>query len=222
MNGEVVVVDDVASAFADLVVATNARDQAPRTIVLSGGGTARRCYEVLATRSGVDWPTMTVLFGDERWVPLDHADSNEGMARDELLDHVAVGSVRSLHGGGPTIEAAAEAYDVLLRSLPPADLVHLGLGPDGHTASLFPGSDALATVDRLVVSSAAGLEPWHERLTWTLPAIATARHVVVTVEGEAKREVWERLLAGDTELPAARITAARITWLVDRGLVQPA
>jgi 6-phosphogluconolactonase len=209
MNGEVVAVDDVADAFADLVV----REQ-PRTIALSGGGTARRCYEVLATRSGIDWPSVVVLFGDERWVPVDHPDSNEGMARQELLDHVAVGTVHSLREAGPTIGAAAADYDRLLRGIEPVDLVHLGLGPDGHTASLFPGSPALSVNEHLVAPNQPGLEPWHERLTWTLPALNSARHVVFTVEGEAKADAFRRVLAGD-DLPAARVAAARVTWLVD-------
>lgn len=212
MNGEVVVVDDVASAFADLVVR-----EAPRTIALSGGGTARRCYESLATRGAVDWPATTVLFGDERWVPVDHPDSNEGMARAELLDHVPVGTVHSMRGTGDDIDDAARAYDGLLRGFAAVDLVHLGLGPDGHTASLFPGSPALDETDRLVVAAAPRLEPFHERLTFTLPALARAAHVVFTVEGAAKRAALDRVRAGD-DLPAARVHAARVTWLVDRSL----
>ena len=204
MIGNVDLVDDVAAAFADLVV----REQ-PRSIALSGGATARRCYEALAARSGIDWPSTEVLFGDERQVPVDDPDSNEGMAREELLDHVAVGRVHSL------VELGAPAYDALLRGRGGIDLVHLGLGPDGHTASLFPGSDALDEVDRLVVTTAARQPPFVERLTFTLPAIARARHVVFTVEGEKKRAVWRRVVAGD-DLPATRVAADVVTWLVDR------
>jgi len=202
VNGEVVVVDDVATAFADLVVR-----EAPRTIALSGGGTARRCYETLASRSGIDWPSVTVLFGDERLVPVDHVDSNEGMAREELLDHVAVGAIHSM------TESTAEDYDDLVRRLGGIDVVHLGLGPDGHTASLFPGSPALQVTDRLVVDTEPGLPPPHRRRTLTLPGIALGRHVVVTVEGEAKADAWRRVQRGD-DVPAARVRAARLTWLV--------
>jgi len=212
MRPDVVTVDDVAAAFADLVV----REQ-PRTLAVSGGGTARRCYEVLATRSGVDWPSVTVLVGDERWVPVDHEDSNEGMARAELLDHVPVGAVHSMRGAGDDPESAAAAYDELVRGLGAIDLVHLGMGPDGHTASIFPGSPTLGETERLVVAAEPGLEPLHRRVTLTLPGIALARHAVFTVEGDAKADVLRRVLDGDDSLPAARVRAARVTWLVARG-----
>ena len=202
-------VDDVAAAFADLVV----RDQ-PRTIALSGGGTARRCYEALAARSGIPWRDVVVLIGDERWVPVDHEDSNEGMAREELLDHVEPGAVHSMVGAGDTPEAAAAAYDDLVRGLGAIDLVHLGMGPDGHTASIFPGSPTLGVTDRLVVAAEPGLEPLHRRVTLTLPGIALARHAVFTVEGDAKQDVLRRALDGDESLPAARVRAERVTWLV--------
>jgi 6-phosphogluconolactonase len=206
VHGEVELVDDVANAFADRVV----REQ-PRTIALSGGGTAKRCYELLATRSGLDWPSIEVLFGDERVVPVDHPDSNEGMARAELLDHVPVGTIHSM------ASSDAERYDALVRSLGSIDLVHLGLGPDGHTASLFPGTPALDVTDRLVVGNEAKVEPLVPRLTLTLPGIALGRHVVFTVEGEGKLDAWRRVRSGD-DLPAGRVDAARVTWLVSREL----
>jgi 6-phosphogluconolactonase len=207
VNGEIEYVDDVAIAFADLVV----REQ-PRTMALSGGDTARRCYEALAARSGIDWPSVTVLFGDERLVPVDDPDSNEGMAREELLDHVPVGAVHSL------ARSDAESYEDLLRELGTIDFVHLGMGPDGHTASLFPGSPALDVTDHLVVEVEPKRPPFHPRLTFTLGGIALGRHVVVTVEGEEKRDAWHRLLEGEEDLPAARVQAERVTWLVDRAL----
>jgi 6-phosphogluconolactonase len=206
VHGEIALVDDVANAFADLVV----RDQ-PRTIALSGGGTAKRCYELLATRSGIDWSDVEVLFGDERVVPVSHPDSNEGMARAELLDHVGPKAVHSM------ASSDAERYDALVRSLGSIDLVHLGMGPDGHTASLFPGTPALDETERLVVGNEAKLEPFVPRLTFTLPAIALARHVVITVEGEEKHDAWRRVRSGE-DLPAGRVDAARVTWLVSRDL----
>jgi 6-phosphogluconolactonase len=202
------VVDDVAGAFADLVVA-----EAPTTIVLSGGGTARRSYERLAGTPGIDWAGVTVLFGDERWVPVSSEDSNEGMARQVLLDVVAPAEVRSLRGAGETLEEAAAAYDTEVAALAGLDLVHLGLGDDGHTASLFPGSPALDVVDRLVVATGDDAHP-HPRLTFTFPAMARARLAVVTVSGTDKAEAWRRLGEGE-DLPAARIRAERVLWLVD-------
>lgn len=206
--GEVRVVDDVASAFALLVA-----DEAPGSVALSGGGTARRCYETLAATPGVDWTSVTVLFGDERWVPVTSEESNEGMARQVLLDRVAPVKVRSLRGAGDTPEEAAAAYDAEVAVLAGPDLVHLGLGGDGHTASLFPGSPALEVDDRLVVATGDDAHPYR-RLSFTFPAIARARLVVVTVSGPEKAGAWRRLCRGD-DVPAARISAERVLWLVD-------
>jgi 6-phosphogluconolactonase len=145
-------------------------------------------------------------------------DSNEGMARAVLLDRVGPRAIHSMagagadhHGGGA--EAAALAYDAQVAAAPPIDHVHLGLGPDGHTASLFPGSAALAVTDRLVVTNGDALHP-HPRLTFTYPALQRARLVVFTVAGEDKRDAFTRIQAG-ADLPAARVTADRVLWLVD-------
>jgi 6-phosphogluconolactonase len=207
MQGEVRIVDDVARAFADVVVET-----APASIALSGGDTAKEAYEALATRD-LDWSRIDVWFGDERFVPVDDPDSNEGMARAALLDQVGPRSNRSMAGAGDTADAAARAYDALVAGAPPIDLVHLGLGPDGHTASLFPGSAALTVTDRLVVTNGDELHP-HPRLTFTYPALARARFVVFTVAGGDTRDPFARIRAGD-DLPAAHVTAERVLWLVD-------
>ncbi len=208
MNGEIRVVDDVPQAFAALVA-----DVAPRSIALSGGGTAKDCYELLAG-ADVDWAEVSVLFGDERWVPVDDPDSNEGMARAVLLDRVQPHAIHSLCSAGDTIDAAASGYDALLRELGPVGLVHLGLGPDGHTASLFPGSRALEEGERLVVPNPGDATHPHDRLTFTFPAIEQSELVVFTVAGEDKREAFARVRAGD-DVPAARVTAQRAIWLVD-------
>lgn len=207
--GEVEVVDDVAAAFSTLV-----QDEAPATVALSGGGTARRCYQRLATAPGLDWSSITVFFGDERWVPVVSKDSNEGMARQVLLDLIGPAEIRSLRGAGSTPEQAAAAYDTEVAALPGLDVVHLGLGDDGHTASLFPGSPALEVDDRLVVATGDDTHP-HPRLTFTFPAIARARLVVVTVSGAGKAEAWGRVTRGE-DVPAGRIRAERVLWVVDR------
>jgi 6-phosphogluconolactonase len=207
--GEVRVVDHVPPAFAELVTAT-----APRSIVLSGGDTARKCYELLATAADVDWPRVAVFFGDERWVPVHDPDSNEGMARVTFLDEVEPSVIHSMRNAGPTIEAAADQYDALVRDAPPIDLVHLGLGPDSHTASIFPGSSTVDETERFVVTAGDDAHP-HPRLTFTFPGIARSRLVVFTVEGADKREALERVRRSD-DLPAARVTAERVIWLVDR------
>ena len=202
-------VDDVPAAFADLVVA-----ETPTSIAFSGGSTARQGYEQLAARGGaIAWPDVDVRFGDERWVPVDDPDSNEGMTRAALLDHVPVRAVHSPRGAGDTIDQAAAAYDAAVAAAPPIDLVHLGLGPDGHTASLFPGSAALAVDDRLVVPNEDDLHP-HPRLTFTFPALARSRLIVFTVAGEDKRDALARVRAAE-DVPAARVDAERVVWLVD-------
>jgi 6-phosphogluconolactonase len=135
------------------------------------------------------------------------------MARAVLLDRVGPRSIHSMAGAGDTADAAAAAYDALVGAAPPIDLVHLGLGPDGHTASLFPGSAALAVTDRLVVTNGDDLHP-HPRLTFTYPALARSRFVVFTVAGDDKRDAFSTIRSGG-DLPAAHVTAERVLWLVD-------
>ena len=207
--GEVRVVPDVPAAWAALVV-----EAAPRTIALSGGGTAAACYRALAGRAEeVAWSEVTVLFGDERWVPAGDPDSNERLAREALLDHVHPAAVRSMASAAAELEDAADAYAAVVASLAPLDVIHLGLGEDGHTASLFPGSPALEEHLALVVATGDDLHP-HRRLTLTYPGIATGRLVVVTVAGSDKAPAWARLCAGE-DVPAARIGAEQVVWLVD-------
>lgn len=212
LPGTVEIVDDVAGAFARLVVG-----EAPRSVALSGGETAEQCY---AAWRGLapDLSGVEVFISDERFVPVTDPDSNEGMARRALLDHVGAPVIHSMFRPGP-IDDAARAYDALVRAAPPIDIVHLGLGPDGHTASLFPGSATLDERERFVVVAGDAAHP-HPRLTFTFPAIARARLVVVTVAGEEKRDAVERIRAGE-DLPAARIRAGRVLWLGDRAALGP-
>ena len=206
LPGEIRVVDDVADAFAQLV-----RETAPRSVGLSGGELAERCYERLRDVS-LDWSTIDVFFGDERFVPIDSPDSNEGLARRVLLDHV---QPKTIHGmaRGSSPDEAADLYEALIRESPPIELLHLGLGPDGHTASLFPESPALDETRRLVVATGDDLHP-HPRITLTFPGIARSPLVVITVAGREKRDAVERIRAGE-DLPGARIRAERILWLGD-------
>lgn len=207
LPGMTEVVDDVAAAFAQLVLR-----ESPGSVALSGGGTAERCYEAVRALEP-DWSGVEVFFGDERFVPVADPESNEGMARRVLLDHVRPRVIHSMFRPGP-IDDAARAYDELVRNAPPIDLVHLGLGPDGHTASLFPGSPALDETERLVVPAGDAAHT-HPRLTFTFPAIARGRLVVVTVAGAEKRDAIERIRAGE-DLPGARVRADRVLWLGDR------
>jgi 6-phosphogluconolactonase len=209
LQGEIRIVPHVPSAFAQLVT-----EDAPRSIALSGGDTARACYQLFATAANVDWSGVDVFFGDERWVSVHDPDSNEGMARLAFLDELDPSWVHSLRRAGDTIDEAAANYDELLRSYGSIDLIHLGLGPDGHTASLFPGSAALEERERLVVPNPGDATHPHDRLTFTFPALARSRTVVFTVAGEGKREAFARIRAGD-DLPAARVEAEHVIWLVD-------
>ncbi len=223
MNGEIRVVPSVPDAFARLVTEEVAGRSTDRfSLFLSGGSTAQECYAALAQPAPhapqpIDWQSVDVYLGDERCVPLDDPDSNHRMIADTLLSRVGpVGSDHPMYRSGRPDEAAA-SYQTELAALPAFDLVHLGLGPDGHTASLFPDSTALAVVDPgvLVVANTdpRGNNP-HARITLTFPGIARARLVVVTVADASKAEAFAGLVAGE-DLPAARVTAERVVWLVD-------
>ena len=215
MNGELVVVDDLQGEFAERVIECfHTRPDENFSLALSGGDTARRCYERLAVDGAeqIDWWAVDVFWGDERCVPPDHHDSNERLAREALLERVgAANAVYPMRcDDGP------EPYQMKLGELGRLDLVHLGLGADGHTASLFPNSPALdADPGRLVAMNQdpTGHHP-HERMTLTLTGIARGRHVIFTVSGEDKREAM-RLVMDGAEIPAARVQAERILWLVD-------
>ncbi len=188
LPGQIRIVDDVPRAFARLVAELHARLRSRS----SGGELAHRCYAALR-RETIAWSAVDVYFGDDRVVPVESDDSNEGMARRILLDAVGPRAVHSM------VAAGADAYDALVRAAPPIDIVHLGLGPDGHTASLFPGSAALDEQERFVVEAGDDLHP-HPRLTFTFPAIARSVLAVVTVEGEEKRDPIRRIRAGE-DLP---------------------
>jgi 6-phosphogluconolactonase len=205
--GKLEVVDDVGQAFRDLVV-----ERAPSSLGLSGGDTARECYEPLAD-APVDWANVECFMSDERWVPITDPQSNEGMARAAFADRVGVAAFYSMYRADLTIEDAAVAYDELVRTKPPIALLHLGLGPDGHTASLFPGTVALDVRDRFVVPNGDDRHP-APRLTFTYPAIERSPLVVFTVAGAEKRDPLAAVAAGK-DLPATYVRAAEVLWLVD-------
>lgn len=215
-NGELKVVDDVPAAFAEIVarefLASSTRAGGSRfAMALSGGDTARACYERLATISSIDWSELDLFLGDERCVPPEDQASNQRLVRESLL---APTGGRSRFT--PMDCADAGAYNAILGSLPALDVIHLGLGPDGHTASLFPGSTALQAPPGLLVvenEDPTGRNPF-PRLTMTLPAIARARLVVFTVAGASKADALGQVLAGE-DLPAGRVRAERVVWLCD-------
>jgi 6-phosphogluconolactonase len=195
-------------------------------VALAGGSTPKATYEILARGYGgpedLDWSKVHAFFGDERSVPPDHEDSNYRMAREALLSHVPVGSVHRMRGEMEAREAAA-LYEKELEEFfggpPVLDLVLLGIGEDGHTASLFPDTPALDARDRWAVENP--VEKLNTtRLTLTVPAVDAARKVAFLVAGEGKAEALEEILEGDAnphKYPAKLVRPeAELAWMVDR------
>lgn len=176
-------------------------------VALAGGSTPERLYSLLGSpefAGRVPWGSAFLFFGDERVVPHDDPDSNFGMVRRTLLSHVSVPKEQlfPIPTDLETPEECAAAYDETLRRVlgePPVfDLILLGLGDDGHTASLFPGMPALDEAEKLAVSSPPGvLPPPRQRVTLTFPAINSARQVLFLVSGEKKRARLRQWLTTD-------------------------
>jgi 6-phosphogluconolactonase len=216
VNGELVVVDDLPGEFSERVIeAFHGRPEEEFCLAVSGGDTARRSYERLATDGAeqIDWWLVNIYWGDERCVPPDHPDSNERMVRQALLEKVG-----AAHAVYPMrCDEGPEPYQLKIGEIGRLDVTHLGLGADGHTASLFPGSAGLEADPGVLVTlneDPSGRNP-HKRLTLTYSAIARSRLVLFTVAGEEKREAMARVLAGE-DIPANRVQAERVVWLVDR------
>lgn len=217
----VTVVDraDFARAAADriarlLVDAATARGTA--TVALVGGTTPRPVYETLAGRDDVPWRRLHVYFGDERAVPPDDPESNFGMARETLLARVAIPEtqIHRMHAEAADGEAAARAYEELLPAR--LDLVLLGIGEDGHTASLFPGAAAVTERVRRVLF-VTGPKPPPRRLTITPPVIAAARATLVLAMGAAKADAVGRALEGADDIVGCPAQLARAGyWILDR------
>jgi len=179
------------------------------SLVLAGGTTPARCYEVLSTLD-VEWGRVAILFGDERCVPPDHPDSNYRMAKETLLDRVAPATVYRIPAElGP--EQGAEAYAEVVGDVAPLDFVLLGVGEDGHIASLFPGHPVLEA-SGLTAGIRYSPKPPLERVTLTLEVIRDARQVLILATGEGKAEAVSLARRGET--PSGMIAGAR--WLIDR------
>ncbi len=173
------------------------------TVALAGGSTPKRAYEILATQhhDTLDWNKVHAFFGDERTVPPDHEDSNYRMAQDTLLSHVPIGSVHRMRGELDPSEAAAlyeKDLEAFFGGPPRFDLVLLGIGEDGHTASLFPGTPALDVGDRWAVENPVE-KLGTTRITLTVPAINAAKRVVFLVAGEGKAKALKEILEVDAE-----------------------
>jgi 6-phosphogluconolactonase len=199
--------EEVAVAAAEAIA--QSLQEGSRTLVLAGGTTPARCYELLANME-IDWGRITVLFGDERCVPPDHPDSNYRMARQTLLDKVAPATVHRMPAELGPDEGAAE-YESTIKMLVPLDVVVLGIGEDGHTASLFPGHPVLEAKG-LVAGVRNSPKPPPERVTLTLPAIQGAREVIILATGAGKAKAVA--MAKREQVPSGMIAGAR--WLIDR------
>ena len=223
MTMEIRVLDDPAAACADLLVEAA---EAGRHICLTGGGTPKDAYQRAASK-GADWSGATLWWGDERCVDPGDELSNFAMAKKALLDPVgapppAFHRIRA--ETGPS--AGADDYERELRSvlgeeMPRLDLMLLGLGPDAHVASLFPGQDTLEVRDRVAVGvQQAGHEPYVPRVSLTLPVLCDAEHIVFLVAGDGKAEAVARSFGSDVPDAQApgrlvRPTNGKLTLLLD-------
>lgn len=235
---EIIVAEDAAAlaetaaqAIVELAIeAVNLRGRF--TVALAGGSTPSATYEQLARpplRDRMPWSRTWVFFGDERGVGPDHPDSNYRMANESLLAKVPVPSAQIARIGGEAAdpEAAAseyarrlgEVFECKRGELPRFDLVLLGMGVDGHTGSLFPGSPVLKEVFRPVAAVHAAAASIPQRITFTFPLINAAAQVMFLVAGAEKAKVLKAVLGEPTSaLPAAMVrpTNGRLVWLVDR------
>ena len=205
MTLELIAVSDIATEACQRFLAIN-----PRKVALAGGSTPQKLYGKLA-ECEFPWSETDVFFGDERCVPRDHEASNFHMSNEALLSKV---SAKVHRMDGETCDA--EGYELKLRQvfgdeLPVFDLVLLGLGEDGHTASLFPGDPALDEKKRWVTRVE---RPDFRRLTLTLPVLSAAKVAMFLVAGESKRAALRGLVDGE-DIPAARVAAERVLILAD-------
>jgi len=195
------------------------------TVALSGGSTPKLLFELLAGefRDQIAWPSIHFFWSDERHVPPDHPDSNYRMANEAMLSRVPIAkdNVHRVPSENPSASEAAHAYEQTLiettqQSLPQLDLILLGAGTDGHTASIFPGSDVLYETKRLVAA------PWVEkfqtyRITMTLPLLNNGVSVVFLVSGSEKASIVKEILEGPEKYPAQAVkpTNGELLWMLD-------
>lgn len=206
MSPDLIVAQDFAAAAVERFLALR-----PRTVALAGGHTPRGFYERLAEHDDFPWERTEVFFGDKHCVPPDHPASNFRMTYEALLSKVPA---RVHRMPGETCDPWSyeeELARVFGPGLPRFDLVLLGLGPDGHTASLFPGDGALEERERLVVRVE---RPDYPRLTLTLPVLSAARVALFLAAGASKRAALRRLMDGD-HIPATRVKAGQVIVIAD-------
>ena len=229
ITGTTEILDDpqaLAARAADVIADVLRGCVAPFRLCLSGGSTPRGAYNLLSGRNDLDWDCTELFFGDERFVPHDNADSNYRMARESLL---AGGTVHprallAMPTDG-TPQSCADAYEEILRqqygaslldpAVPLFDLMLLGLGPDGHTASLIPGQPVLQERTRWAAPVPQGRD--EVRLTLTYPALESSKLTLFLVAGADKAQAVARVRSGDASLPAGALQpSGDVIWLLDR------
>jgi 6-phosphogluconolactonase len=216
--------DRAAEWVAEIQAAAIASRGAFR-IALAGGSTPSALYQRLASTPRLDWSLWHVHFGDERACPPDHPESNFRLARETLLDQVPIpaAQVHRMEAERPDLDAAAAEYSVLLEATLPTgpagaprlDCILLGIGTDGHTASLFPGTPALDVVDAWATRGLATYEPF-DRITVTFPLINGGATVAFLVSGESKRGALAGVVAGTVPSARVRPTHGELRWFLDR------
>jgi len=214
---------DSAARAASAAIAVDAREaiavRGSFTLAVSGGRTPWIMLRALATEN-VPWAAVHIFQVDERVAPEGDPDRNLTHLRESLLQHVPLRPehVHTMPVESPDPEAAATLYSLALRKIagspPVLDLVHLGLGPDGHTASLVPGDPVLDVVDADVAMT--GIYQGRRRMTLTYPTINRARRIIWVVTGSDKTEMLRRLLQGDVTIPAGRVLSEQALLLADR------
>jgi 6-phosphogluconolactonase len=225
-------VDDLARTAADHLLARVSRADGRAAVCLTGGASPQGLYRLLARepwRNRLHWEHVHWFMGDDRFVPVHDELSNIGMARRSFLDHVPApaGNIHAVPTNAGSPDEAARLYESELKRfycherLDPArplfDLVLMGLGSDGHTASLFPHAAALEETQRWAVGvTKAGLAPFVPRVTLTFPALGSTHEMLFLVDGADKHDILRRVLGGEN-LPAARAHCdGALVWLVDR------
>jgi 6-phosphogluconolactonase len=224
--------DALAQEAATRLLARLSEPRERFAVGLTGGSSPERLYRLLATepyRNQIPWERVHWFWGDDRFVPQDDPRSNAGQARRLFLDRVPVppANLHAIPTDAANADEAARRYETQLQEFygadwldperPLFDLILMGVGNDGHTASLFPGKPQIEETERWVVGvPQAGQEPFVPRVTLTFPTLASTRDMLFLVTGRGKREIMARLLAG-ADLPAARAHSdGNLVWLVDR------
>ena len=218
--------EDLARAAAEHFVRKSSEAVAQKgsfTVALSGGSTPKALYELLADqfRDQIPWPNIHFYWSDERHVPPDHPDSNYRLANEAMLSRVPVAltNVHRIISENPAADAARDYEDTIkeIGGNPRLDLILIGLGTDGHTASIFPGSEVLNETERLVAA------PWVEklntyRITMTLPLLNNGASVVFLVSGADKTQIVKEVLEGPEKYPAQAVKPinGELIWMLDQ------